>query len=130
MLEYLMIANLMIPLNPDNSIIQQICKSDQMMAESIQFYRILNRPTWEEYQAEIKDRYKKGEPLGEAVTQDQIIIKDRFYERNLEMAEIIFDEDNRFPIGWSPEVVGKVFLEICMIEFEGLEFETILEYEV
>ena len=96
--------------------LQLICKAEFDMAYYIQNARILSGDTWEMFKFRLEDGYHPGQPLGDAVTPEQIEIKDMFWVQTLEYGYFIYHFVDR---GWSPDTVGQLFLDACLEREEG-----------
>lgn len=94
---------------------QALCVTDKEMASSIQFVRITSHDSYEQYKAKVSKWSKPGKAVGYAQTPEQIAIKDKFWRKNIVMAELIY---TYFPVGWSPEYVGNQVLAACQYKFE------------
>lgn len=88
------------------------CKTEYDMAFYIQKVRITTGDDWETFEANVKNGYHPGEPLGHATTEKQIAIKDRFYENTLKYADFIY---HYLPRGWAPDKVADVFVDACIM---------------
>ena len=98
----------------DEAAEQAICVTDKRIAESIQFVRITSHDDFDTYKKKIIAWSKPGQPMGEAVSDYQIAIKDGFWLKNLRIAEIIYQF---YPVGYAPEYVGTQILIACQWKF-------------
>lgn len=116
------------PANANEAKEQALCVTEKFMAQSIQIFRISQRPTLAEYQEEIEKRANFGKPTGQAKTPEQIAIKDKFWRKNIKMAAKVYE----LPVGWSPEYVGNFMLKVCQWEFQinRLREEGVQKYDV
>lgn len=117
------------PVIADEAREQALCVTDKTMAESIQQVRITSHDSFEVYKAKVSRWSKPGEPLGHAVTKAQIAVKDKFWQKNLKMAEIVYQF---YPAGYSPEYVGNQVLAMCQWKFhvQRLQKESAQKFEL
>lgn len=117
------------PVFADEAREQALCVTDKTMAESIQQVRITSHDSFEVYKTKVSKWSKPGKPLGYAVTPDQIAEKDKFWQKNLAMAALVYEF---YPVGYSPEYVGNQILVVCQWKFHvnRLQKESAQKFEL